>query len=75
MPATPFSILNFKWVWQAQFLSHTPQILKNYVSFIDVQMILLSFFDNSNQKSTNQEKPILSDQSILPAVQFGQLIG
>ena len=47
----PFSILNFKWVWQAQFLSHTPQILKNYVFFIDIQMILVPFFDTSNQKS------------------------
>ena len=51
MPATTFSIFNFKWVWQTQFLSHTSQILKNYVFFIDVQMILVPFFDTSNQKS------------------------
>ena len=51
MPATPFSILNFKWVWQAQFLGHTPQILKNCVFVIDIQMILVPFFDTSNQKS------------------------
>ena len=51
MPTTPFSILNFKWVLQAQFLSHTPQILKNCVFFIDVQMMLVPFFDTSNQKS------------------------
>ena len=49
--ATPFSILNFKWVWQTQFLSHTSQSLKSYVSFIDVQMILVSFFDIPYQKS------------------------
>ena len=55
----PFSILNFKWVWQTQFLSHTSQILKNYVFFIDVQMILLSFFDNPNLKFAIQEKPLL----------------
>ena len=75
MPATPFSILNFKWVWQTQFLSHTSQILKNYVFFIDVQMVLLSFFDNPNQKYLNQEKPILSVESVLPAGQFDQLVG
>ena len=71
----PFSILTLKWAWQAQFSSHTPATLKSYVSFIVVQMILLSFFDNSSQKSTNQEKPILSVQSVLPAGQIGQLVG
>ena len=74
-PAMPFSILSLKWVWRAQFLSLTPATLKSYVFFIDVQMILLSFFDNPNQKSTNQEKPILSVQSVLPAGQIGQLVG
>ena len=58
MPATPFSILNFKWVWQTQFLSHTSQILKNYVFFIDVQMILVSFFDIPYQKSAIWKKAI-----------------
>ena len=62
-------------MWQAQFLSHTPATLKSYVFFIDVQMILLSFFDNPNQKYINQEKPILSVQSVLPAGQIGQLVG
>ena len=62
-------------MWRAQFLSHTPATLKSYVFFIDVQMILLSFFDNPNQKSTNQEKLILSVQSVLPAGQIGQLVG
>ena len=51
MPATLISILNFRWAWQAQFLSYIPQILKKYVFFIDVQMLLLSFFDISYQKS------------------------
>ena len=54
----PISILNFKWAWQAQFLSHTPVTLKFTVFFIDVQMILVSFFEILNQKSVNQEKPI-----------------
>ena len=74
-PVTPFLILNLKWAWQAQFLSHTLAALKSYVFFIDVQMILLSFFDNPNQKYINQEKPILSVQSVLPAGQIGQLVG
>ena len=65
----------FQWVWPTQFLSHNPTTLKSYVFFIDVQMILMSFFDNPNQKSTNQEKPILSVQSVLPAGQIGQLVG
>ena len=71
----PFSILSLKWAWRAQFLRHNPATFISYVSFIVVQMILLSFFDNSNQKSTNQEKPILSVQSVLPAGQIGQLVG
>ena len=62
-------------MWQAQFLNHTPATLKSYVFFIDVQMILLSFFDNPNQKYVNQEIPILSVQSVLPAGQIGQLVG
>jgi hypothetical protein len=40
----------FKWAWEAQFLSHTPVTLKSYVFFIDVQMILVSFFKIPNQK-------------------------
>ena len=71
----PFSILSLKWLWQAQFLRHIPVTLKSYVFLIDLQMILLSFFDILNQKSTNQENPVLSDQSILPADQCGQLVG
>ena len=43
-PATPNSILNFKWAWQTQFLSHTHQILENYSFLVDEQMILLPFF-------------------------------
>jgi hypothetical protein len=61
--------------WQAQFLSYTPVTLKFYVFFIDVQMIFLPFFDNPKQKPVNQEKMILSFWFILPAVQFGQLVG
>ena len=51
--ATPFSILNFeilKWAWKAQFLSHTSVTFKNHVFFTAVQMIILSYFDTSNQK-------------------------
>ena len=54
------SILNFKWAWQAQFLSHTLVTLKKYVFLIDVQMLLVSFFEIPNQKSVNREEPILS---------------
>ena len=59
----PISILNFKWAWQAQFLSYIPQILKKYVFFIDVQMILLPFFDIPNPKPVILEKPISSFNS------------
>ena len=50
-PATPILISNFNGAWQAQFLSHTHVTLGNYVFFIDLQMILLAFFDISYQKS------------------------
>ena len=48
-----------------------PVILKSIVFFIDVQMILVSFFEIPNQKSVNQEKSILSFQFTPPAVQIG----
>ena len=51
VPATPVRILKFKWAWQTQFLSHKLVTLKNCVFFIDVQMILVSFFDIPYQKS------------------------
>ena len=38
-------ISEFKWAWQAQFLSHILVILKNCVFFEDKQMTLVSFFD------------------------------
>ena len=41
--ATPFWILNFKWAWQAQFLSHNLLILQNCIFFVGKQMILVSF--------------------------------
>ena len=50
MPAMPFWILNFKWAWQAQFLSHTYETLEKYVFYIDLEMILVPFFDIPNQK-------------------------
>ena len=36
--------LNWKWAWQAQFLSYWPITLENWISFRDVQMILVPFF-------------------------------
>ena len=47
-PATPISILNFNWTWQAQFLTHTHEILEKSVFFIDLQMMLLAFFEIHN---------------------------
>ena len=41
--ATPFWILNFKWAWQAQFLSHNLLILQNWIFFVGKQMMLVSF--------------------------------
>ena len=35
------NVQNFKWAWQAHFLSHTLVILKNDVFFEDKQMILV----------------------------------
>ena len=58
VPAMPFWILNFKWVWQAQFLGHAPQILKDNVFFIDAQMILVPFFDIPYQKSVIWKRAI-----------------
>ena len=56
---------------KSQFSSQTLVTLKFYVFFIDVQMILVSFFDIPNQKSVNQEKPILTFQFRLHVVQIG----
>ena len=50
-PTRPILISDFNGVWQAQFLSHTHVTLGKYVFFIDLQMILLAFFDIPNQKS------------------------
>ena len=49
--ATPISILNFKWAWQAPLLSHVPTTLKKCVFSIDLQMILVSLFEISNLNS------------------------
>ena len=40
-------ISKLKWAWEAQFLSHILETLKNNVFFEDKQMILLSIFDIS----------------------------
>ena len=42
-PSTLLWILNFKWAWQAQFLSHNLLILQNCIFFEDKQMIIVSF--------------------------------
>ena len=42
------TILNFKRVWQAHFLSHTHQTQEICCFSADVQIILLSFFELSN---------------------------
>ena len=44
-PATPIQSSKLKWAWQAQFLSHTLQILEKVIFFEDLQMILLSFLE------------------------------
>ena len=49
-PAMPISILNFPRAWQPHFLSHTLQILVKHAFFIDVQMLLVSYFCSSYQK-------------------------
>ena len=41
---------------------------------LDVEIILLSFFDDPNQKYKDKEKLILSSWFILPAVQIRLLI-
>jgi len=59
-PATPFSILDpkiSKSVWQAHFSSHAPVFFWNNEFFNDVEIILLIFFDISNQKSVIQKFP------------------
>ena len=56
VPATPFWNLNFKWAWQAQFLSHTYETLEKYVFYIDLEMILVPFFDIPNQKPVNWKR-------------------
>ena len=67
----PISILNYQRAWQTFSMSHTLQIFKNDPFFIDEQMILLSFFDNSNQKSTIQDKLNFDFNFTPPVVQFG----
>ena len=34
-----------KWACRAHFWSHNPEILENRITFKDVQMLLLSFFE------------------------------
>ena len=70
VPATPFWNLNFKWAWQAQFLSHTYETLEKYVFYIDLWMILVPFFDISNQKSVISKRLIFLLPNRPPEVYF-----
>ena len=45
VPTTPFSNLNFKWAWQAEFLSHNLLSLQNFLFFTNKEIILMSFFE------------------------------
>ena len=49
-PATPIWSLKFKRAWQAWFLSNTDETLEKYAFYIDLEMILVPFFDIPNQK-------------------------
>ena len=51
-PAMPISILRYQRAWHTFKICHTLQIFKNDAFFKDEQMLLLSFFYNTNQKST-----------------------
>ena len=74
VPATPFWNLNFKWAWQAQFLSHTFETLEKYVFFIDLQMILVPFFDILNQKFVIGKRLIFCSLIRLPWYHFDVII-
>ena len=58
--AMPISILNFEWMWQAQFYRYLHKTLENYLYSINEQMILLPCLHISKQKLENLEKPIFS---------------
>ena len=45
----PISILRYQRAWHTFKICHTLQIFKNDSFFIDEQMLLLSFFDNTSQ--------------------------
>ena len=47
---------------------------KKNVFLVDVQMLIVSFFDIPNQKSVNREKPILSFSFRQPVVHFAHLV-
>ena len=57
-PAMVILILNFSRAWQPHFLCHTHVFLKNCVFFIDVQMVLVSFFHISALIPVNWKKLI-----------------
>ena len=52
----PISILRYQRAWHTFKICHTLQIFKNDLFFIDEQMILLSFFDNTNLLEQSLEK-------------------
>ena len=72
VPATPIWSLNFKRVWQAQFLSHTYEILEKCLFYIDLEMILVPLFDIPNQKSVSWKRLNLLLRNRPPKVWFHQ---
>ena len=60
--AMPLRSLKLKWVRQAQFFSHTLQILEKVIFFEDLQMILLSFLDIFISTKVAKSVPRLSFQ-------------
>ena len=58
----PLRSLKLKWAWQAQFLSHTLQILKKVIFFEDLQMVLLSFLKIFIVTKVTKSAPSLSVQ-------------
>ena len=73
-PATPFSILCVWRAWQPHFLSHTLQILVKHAFFIDVQMLLASYFCSSYQKVEIWENLILLSELRLQHVEKLHLV-
>ena len=68
VPATPIWSLNFKRAWQAQFLSHTYEILEKCLFLIDLEIE----FDIPNQKSISWKRLNFFLRNRPPEVWFHQ---